>query len=188
VQLLDKALLSGRLQAVEAGIIAQQPLLVLHGKALVPIEPVPKMSRRKSAGIGGSWPPGIGIGRTGVGRTLSAIPGAVCRESWRHTLPAAISRALLVRALPVLVLSLLILERPLLVLVRPLLVLVLPRLILVLPLLIRLPVRAGLGLSHSRLRLRSLTRTATLAGSLDRSQTEEQDHCGGRRRTHSFRV
>jgi len=40
VQLLRQALLCRRRQPIEAGIVAQQTFLILHGKALVLIEPI----------------------------------------------------------------------------------------------------------------------------------------------------
>jgi hypothetical protein len=40
VQLLHQALLRGSRQPIEAGIVAQQTFLILHGKALMLIEPV----------------------------------------------------------------------------------------------------------------------------------------------------
>ena len=52
VQLLHQALLRGGGQTVEAGVIAQQPLLILDGKALMVVEPVAKVAGRRRAGIG----------------------------------------------------------------------------------------------------------------------------------------
>jgi hypothetical protein len=40
MQLLHKALLRRSRQTIEAGIVAQQTLLILDGKALVLIEPI----------------------------------------------------------------------------------------------------------------------------------------------------
>jgi hypothetical protein len=90
----------------------------------------------------------------------------------------------LVRPLLGLIRPLLRLVWPLLILIRPLLRLVLPLRILVLPLILE-PVRPSLKL---RITQRRTAFIAALAGSRNHGQTEEQDRCGHRRRTLSFRV
>jgi hypothetical protein len=94
---------------------------------------------------------------------------------------------ILVRPLLRLVRPLLVLVRPLLRCVRPLLRLIRPLLIPVLPLILRsvLPI---LELRITELPERCSALIAALPGRRNRGQTEEQDRCGHRRRTLSFRV
>jgi hypothetical protein len=98
---------------------------------------------------------------------------------------------ILVRPLLRLIRPLLILVRPLLRLIRSLLILIRPLLCLVLPLripvlsLILEPVRPSLKL---RITQRRTAFIAALPGRCNHGQTEEQDRCGHRRRTLSFRV
>jgi hypothetical protein len=86
------------------------------------------------------------------------------------------------------------LVRPLLILIRSLLILARPLLRLVLPLripvllLILEPVRPSLKLRVTEWPQRRTAFIGALAGSRNHGQTEEQDRCGHRRRTHSFRV
>ena len=213
VQLLDEPLLLRGSQPIEAGIVAQQPLLLIDSKSPVLIQPIAEMSWRSSAGIR------ILI-RVSLahGRRLHAIRAAILPVRRRRALAAVILRILLigpllvlVRSLLILILRLLILVRSLLILnlrllilVRSLLVLILPLLILVLPLLVGVGARRILDLAGRAL-LRTRARTilteprphgrtgaefrSTLTVQASRGQAEKQDRSGDpRRRTHSFRV
>ena len=213
VQLLDEPLLLRGSQPIEAGIVAQQPLLLIDSKSPVLIQPIAEMSWRSSAGIR------ILISVSlAHGRRLHAIRAAILPVRRRRALAAVILRILLIGPLLVLVRSLLILNLRLLVLVRSLLilnlrllilvrsllVLILPLLILVLPLLVGVGARrildlAGRALLRTRARTiltetRSHGRTgakfrSTLTVQASRGQAEKQDRSGDpRRRTHSFRV
>jgi hypothetical protein len=51
MQLLDEPLLIGGRKAVKARVGAQHPLLLLHRKIPVAIEPIPQVARRRRAGI-----------------------------------------------------------------------------------------------------------------------------------------
>jgi hypothetical protein len=85
----------------------------------------------------------------------------------------------------------LILVRPLLILIWPLLRLILPLLIPILAPILR-SILPSLHLCVSELAPRSSALKITLAGSGSHGETkeraEEQDRCGHRRRTHSFRI
>jgi hypothetical protein len=94
---------------------------------------------------------------------------------------------ILVRPLLRLIRPLLILVRPLLRLIRSLLILIWPLLITVLPLILRSVLRS-LKLRITELPERRTAFIAALPGRRNRGQTEEQDRCGLRRRTLSFRV
>ena len=131
VQLLDEPLLLRGSQPIEAGIVAQQPLLLIDSKSPVLIQPIAEMSWRSSAGIR------ILISVSlAHGRRLHAIRAAILPVRRRRALAAVILRILLIGPLLVLVRSLLILNLRLLVLVRSLLILILRLLILVRSLLI----------------------------------------------------
>jgi hypothetical protein len=62
MQLLQQPLLVGVREAAEAGVIAQQPLLILDRKATVLIEPVAEVTRRRGAGVAVARPSGCCIG------------------------------------------------------------------------------------------------------------------------------
>jgi len=208
VQLLDEPLLLRGSQPIKAGIIAQQPLLLIDSESPVLIQPVADMSRRSGARICVSGTDGWG---------LSAVRATILRVCGRRALAAVVLRVLLIGPLWILV-------RPLLILIPRLLVLVRSLLILILPLLVGVGARrildlAGTALLRTRARTilaepRSHGRTGTefsspLTVQDNRGQTEEQDRSGGqterqdrsggqterqdrsggpRRRTHSFRV
>ena len=174
VQLLDEPLLLRGSQPIEAGIVAQQPLLLIDSKSPVLIQPIAEMSWRSSAGIR------ILISVSlAHGRRLHAIRAAILPVRRRRALAAVILRILLIGPLLVLVLRLLVLVRSLLILilrllilvrsllilnlrllilVRSLLVLKLPLLILVLPLLVGVGARRILDLAGRAL-LRTRART-----------------------------
>lgn len=197
VQLLDKALLGRRSQAVEAGIAAQQLFLLIDSKSAVLIQPVAEMSRRSRARIG------ISINVSGTsGLRLHAIraaiwpvpgtlAGVILRILLIGPLLVLILRLVLVRSLLVLILRLLILIRPLLVLIG--LVLIRPLLILILPLLIGVGARrildlAGRALLPGRMRLiltepcahggTGIELSSMLTEEARRGHTEEQDRSG----------
>jgi len=108
VQLLQEPLLVARRKPVEAGIVAQHALLVLHWHAAMLIEPVAKMSRRRGARIIVS---GIGAARITVARPslacvrCAAVDRAAVRSSRRisRTLrPIALRPGLILGARPAL--------------------------------------------------------------------------------------
>jgi hypothetical protein len=146
MQLLDEPLLLRGSQAIEAGIVAQQPFLLIDRKSAVLVQPVAEMPRRSSAGIGRAGADNARIGRMTEGGTLRTGISWVAGSRTHSTVRLLIGPLLvLVRSQLILILRLLALVRPLLVLnlrllvlIRSLLILI-PLLILVLSLLILIP-------------------------------------------------
>lgn len=171
VQLIEQSLLRRRRQTVEAGVAAQQALLILHGKALVLVEPAAQMTLARCSRIVISRAGrrcGVGIRGTRIARRLGARPRAIRRVSGRRTL--------LRRILPLLVLIWT------LVLVRALLILL--SLILALLFLLLASLRLREACAGLKCGACGLTALAECGG----SETEKQDRGGDCHRTHSFRV
>jgi hypothetical protein len=135
------------------------------------------MPRRSRAGIIAARAICVGIAGALIVRRLNVGTAAESRARGRWALAAVILGRLLIR--------------PLLRFVRPLLGLILPLLIPVLPPILR-SILPSLHLRVSKLAARSTALKNALTGRGNDGETkeraEEQDRCGYRRRTQSFRV